>query len=172
MDQCAEGRPLGLNPVCPGSSTKDTHSLSLKTLVTVNFSISQDTKSKTTSNDGPALICPACDKALSNTLKAMLTIPCGHVLCKPCARKFMSLSQDPPDPHAPDKGEESVQCYVCETDLTGRGGKRKEEKERNGKEKGEKEALKPGLVEIRSEGTGFAGGGKNMATREGVAFQC
>jgi len=68
------------------------------------------------------------------------------------------------DPHREGKEEEEgVRCYVCEMDLMAR---------RGGKEKGDKEGMKPGLVEIRSEGTGFAGGGTNMATREGVAFQC
>ncbi len=67
------------------------------------------------------------------------------------------------DPHEKGEGVEGVRCFVCETDLTAR---------RGGKEKGDKEGVKPGLVEIRSEGTGFAGGGTNMATREGVAFQC
>ena len=85
----------------------------------------------------------------------------------------MSLSQGPPDPHAPEKKEEKVLCYVCETDLTREKPTKKErKKQKNGKDNEEKDVVRPGLVEIRSEGTGFAGGGKNMATKEGVAFQC
>lgn len=72
------------------------------------------------------------------------------------------------DPHAEGK-EEGVRCFVCEADLTGKNVNKKGGKK--GKENGEREGT-PGLVEIRSEGTGFAGGGTNMATREGVAFQC
>ena len=84
----------------------------------------------------------------------------------------MSPSLGPPDPNAKDGvegGVENVTCFVCETDLTDRG---RGEKYKKKKDKGEKDGLKPGLVEISSEGTGFAGGGKNMATRDGVAFQC
>lgn len=79
-------------------------------------------------------------------------------------------SKEPPDPHAvgPPEDDAGVRCYVCDTDLTDRGKPKKGEKEG----KTEKERLKPGLVEISSEGTGFAGGGKNMTKREGVAFQC
>lgn len=76
----------------------------------------------------------------------------------------------PPDiPHAhdPDAKEKHGQilCYVCETDVTKRSRK-------TGKEQGGKDKIRAGLVEISCEGTGFAGGGKNMAKREGVAFQC
>lgn len=71
--------------------------------------------------------------------------------------------------------EDALLCYVCEMDLTDRGGEKKskkhKDKDREGKG-GEKEYVKPGLVEISAEGTGFAGGGKNMVNREGVAFQC
>ena len=84
----------------------------------------------------------------------------------------MSHAKGPPDPNAKDaddSGVESVMCFVCETDLTERG---KGDKDKKKKDKGEKDGLKPGLVDISSEGTGFAGGGKNMATRDGVAFQC
>ncbi len=77
------------------------------------------------------------------------------------------------DPHDPDSKKEDVGrvlCYVCETDLTDR---KKSKEGRNGekvKDK-EKDKIRPGLVEISSEGTGFAGAGQNMTGKEGVAFQ-
>ncbi|KAL9606257.1 MAG: hypothetical protein Q9179_000596 [Wetmoreana sp. 5 TL-2023] len=77
-----------------------------------------------------------------------------------------------PDPHTTSKEimdeETRVRCYVCETDLTpeetdektGEEGNRKKKKQgKEGKEAKDVAELKRGLVEIRSEGTGFAGGG-------------
>lgn len=60
-------------------------------------------------------------------------------------------------------------CYVCETDLSGR---KINAKERLDEAKIGKGAVKPGIVELRCEGTGFAGGGDNMVQRNGIAFQC
>lgn len=79
------------------------------------------------------------------------------------------------DPHRSDTAEGETElgqilCYVCETDITP---VRKHAKAYKEKQKGEKASkIKPGLVEIRSEGTGFARGGDNMAKKQGVAFQC
>jgi nitric oxide synthase-interacting protein len=76
-----------------------------------------------------------------------------------------------PDPHAAHTGDSDdlhgrMLCYVCETDIT-------ESKPKSGSGKKEKkEKIQPGLVMISSEGTGFAGGGENMAKRQGTAFQC
>lgn len=84
----------------------------------------------------------------------------------------MSPDKSPLDPHAsPTKqeGENRVVCYVCETDLSG---KKAKVKQGDDGVKAEKGAVKPGMVELRSEGTGFAGGGDNMIQRKGVAFQC
>lgn len=92
-------------------------------------------------------------------------------------------AKPPEDPHSPfAAGAERVRCYVCETDLTEepdsntkKKNKKKVTVDEDGKEKPssrDKGAPRRGLVELRSEGTGFAGGGKNMAKREGVAFQC
>jgi nitric oxide synthase-interacting protein len=60
-----------------------------------------------------------------------------------------------------------VRCYVCSEDVTP-GRKRKVKRKDSEKE----ESVELGMVEISSEGTGFAGGGKNMVKKEGVAFQC
>jgi nitric oxide synthase-interacting protein len=116
--------------------------------------------------------CPSCQKSLSNSTKAVIAVPCGHVLCKPCADRFLK-PQTSPDPHNPELEHNIVRCYVCEADLTTQpedtenGSKSKKKKSK--KEKG---GLKPGLVELRSDGTGFAGGGKAEVERKGVVFQC
>ncbi|KAI9840767.1 MAG: hypothetical protein M1838_003922 [Thelocarpon superellum] len=147
-------------PVCPASTSSQSHPYTLKTLVTVNFTEEVDDKTG--------------------------------------AKQFMR-ARSPPDPHsAPDNGagsssasandaEAEIRCYVCETNLsgptstTGRdGGKdgeedgpsNKKKRRKEEKEKEREEKIKPGLVELSSEGTGFAGAGKNLVKREGVVFQC
>jgi nitric oxide synthase-interacting protein len=101
----------------------------------------------------------------------MVAIPCGHVLCKPCVERFLKPEhRHHRDAHDDTPEPETIHCYVCDADLTtipdGKGKDKEGKKHKKEKEKG----VKPGLVEIRSEGTGFAGGGKNMVKREGVAF--
>ena len=98
----------------------------------------------------------------------MLAKPCGHVICKPCVEKFMTPDTRP-DAHNPDAELGVLRCYVCEADLTERKNARNDGKK--GKTK-EKEKTNPGLVEMSSDGTGFAGGGKSTAERKGIAFQC
>ncbi|KAL9607838.1 MAG: hypothetical protein Q9167_007286 [Letrouitia subvulpina] len=161
--------PVKLNPVCPASSPSSPHNLSLKSIISINFTKSSGNNKGA---EDATLVCPACAKPLSNTLKAFFAIPCGHVLCKPCAEKFMSPSK--PDPHTPshhhDVTGSKVVCFTCETDLSPNDGK---ENEGGGKKKDKEKGLpRRGIVEIRSEGTGFAGGGKNIAKKEGLAFQC
>lgn len=81
----------------------------------------------------------------------------------------MSPPKGTPDPHANSELETSVTCYVCEADLSGKVASFIDNEASKGTSK---EIVKSGLVQINSEGTGFAGGGKNMAKRDGVAFQC
>ena len=95
----------------------------------------------------------------------MLAKPCGHVLCKSCVGKFMTPSGIH-DPHAPDVDQSLVLCYVCETDITEKPGKGSSDKE------DAKGKIRPGLVDIKSEGTGFSGAGGNTVEKSGVAFQC
>lgn len=97
--------------------------------------------------------------------------------------KFMTPSPDQtkPDPHAPKEEQERAAamqgrmlCYVCETDITpddvdvngaaegnehgsGKKSKKKRDKERSGN------GIRPGLVEVSSDGTGFAGRGGSIA---------
>ena len=105
------------------------------------------------------------------------------MICQPCVKKFMT-PHDVPDPHASKEEQEEtaalhgrILCYVCEADVTPSGPASKDETaEGHGKKKSKKKdkenGIRPGLVEVCSEGTGFAGRGGNVATRTGVAFQC
>ncbi|KAH8696046.1 RING finger domain-containing protein [Talaromyces proteolyticus] len=162
-------KPVKLAPLCPGSTEENRHEYSLKSLVDVHFTEEKAEESSSTAQR----VCPSCKKALTNGLKAMLTKPCGHVICLPCVTKFMA-PETTIDPHETDQSESAIGrilCYVCETDITP-SSKHKSKPKEKGKEKEEKSKIKPGLVEIRSEGTGFAKGGDNMAKKQGVAFQC
>lgn len=159
-------KPLKLHPMCPASSESAPHQYALKTLTTLHFTEEKD--SKTGDN---VRSCPSCKKALTNATKAMLAIPCGHVICKPCANKFM-VPHDTADAHDPNAEFGVMRCYVCNEDLSAKAKRSKENgSKKEGKSKEAKDSVKPGLVEIRSEGTGFAGAGNNMAKKQGVAFQ-
>ncbi|KAI0543864.1 hypothetical protein F4679DRAFT_590084 [Xylaria curta] len=149
------------NPICPASPEDKPHTYSLHTLVSVHFTNEDSDKQ---SKDGKTVrICPSCKKGLSNSSKATLAKPCGHVLCGSCVGKFMKSNHH--DPHATDH---ALRCYVCDTDLTDRG----REEGNKGKKK-DKDRIRPGLVELRSEGTGYSAGGANQVRKNGVAaFQC
>lgn len=151
-------------PTCPAADAGEAHDFGLKTLVTVHFN--EEKPSKTT--ESAVRTCPSCNKALTNATKAILAKPCGHVLCKPCSDQF----QKAPSKSAHDaEHDDTVRCYVCQEDVTpGRKVKRKRAEDSEGKEKEDK--IGRGLVELRTDGTGFAGGGKNMVKKQGLAFQC
>jgi nitric oxide synthase-interacting protein len=155
------------HPTCPAAAAEKPHEISLKTLISVRFTGDNNTTEKAPGTgeaaSTPTRTCPSCSKPLSNATKAVLAKPCGHVLCKPCSDKFQIAAQKSAHDAVHD---ETVRCYVCQEDVTlGR-------KAKKSKGEGKKEKIDRGLVELSSEGTGFAGGGGNMVKRQGVAFQC
>ncbi|KAI1110783.1 hypothetical protein F5Y14DRAFT_343117 [Nemania sp. NC0429] len=155
------------SPICPASPDDKPHPYSLHTLVSVHFT-TDDVDDKHGQGGKTVRICPSCKKGLGNSSRAMLAKPCGHVLCGSCTDKFLKSNKH--DPHATDSG--ALRCYVCDTDLVdhGGGGGSHEENQRGKKNK---ERIRPGLVELRSEGTGYSASGTNQVRKNGVAaFQC
>ncbi|KAK1975516.1 RING finger domain-containing protein [Colletotrichum cereale] len=145
-------RKIKPEPVCPASPDILQHPYSLKSLIPLNFREEPDPK---TNNN--RRICPSCVKTLGNASRPLLAEKCGHVICRNCAAKFM----------APVKGS-NVQlqenaCYVCDARLTTGSS--------DGKQKQRKQEF-AGLIELRSEGTGFSARGASKVEKSGVAFQC
>ncbi|KAK5137850.1 hypothetical protein LTR08_006618 [Meristemomyces frigidus] len=160
----ADLKTIKEHPTCPAAAADQPHDFTLKTLVAVRFTEDKPTGG----SDTPARTCPSCNKALSNSTKAILAKPCGHVLCRPCSEKF----QKAPDKSAQDaERDDTIRCHVCQDDVTP-GRKAKRSKGADGNAKVKESKVERGLVELSSEGTGFAGGGKNMVKKLGVAFQC
>ncbi|KTW28420.1 hypothetical protein T552_04124 [Pneumocystis carinii B80] len=84
-------------PICPASNSGNPHKISLKSLISVNFTEKKSTESKETLR-----ICPSCKKKLSNISGAYIMKLCGHVICTICLDQFV---------------RESGVCYVCESSL-------------------------------------------------------
>ncbi|KAI9731595.1 MAG: hypothetical protein M1834_004716 [Cirrosporium novae-zelandiae] len=189
-------KPAKLHPICPSSSRSSPHPISLKSLTPLHFSTpttapsSQNedastniAKDETANRNEKTYICPICNKPLTNTFGATAAIPCGHVFCKPCTAQFIRSSSPPPpggdqQSTTSSSSPSSLRCFVCDeslaplaTDSTKQIADEKEGQKKK-KKKGEKKERKRGLVELRSEGTGFAGKGGNRVVKEGVAFQC
>ena len=178
------GKLKKMQPLCPGSTPRSPHPISLRSLTAVYFSgeangaktSKLESSNATKSGTGSARSCPSCSRALSNASKAVLLKPCGHVLCGSCVDKFMlgvaavEHAWEEPEEHA----ENTIQCYVCSEDVTPQAKaeeskSKKKTKKKDANEEAEKER---GLFDVASEGTGFAGGGTAEVKREGVAFQC
>lgn len=156
------------HPVCPASSEDDPHIYSLHAVVDVRFTEDEvdDTAGHAASKDKKKKrqrICPACRRALTNASRPVMAKPCGHVVCRSCVDQFMRPSGIK-DPHNPDHDPCVVRCYVCDEKVT-------ESKKSSSKKYG-KDKVRPGLVDLRSEGTGFAATGSNIIKKVGVGFQC
>ncbi|KAH7258092.1 hypothetical protein MRS44_010386 [Fusarium solani] len=138
-------------PTCPASSPDDTHSITMQNLITINFNEEEI-------STGKQRTCPSCRKMLTNASNPMMAKQCGHVMCHNCVKQFMlpstkksSSEDDPP-----------LTCYVCDVPLTSK----------SQKHEVAKGSLIPGLVALRSEGTGFSARGASTVEKSSVAFQC
>ncbi|KAK9325796.1 hypothetical protein V1517DRAFT_313504 [Lipomyces orientalis] len=142
-----------LHPLCPVSDPDDTHPLSLKSVLAVDFDGRSGSSSSSKNSISGDRVCPSCEKAFGTVLDAYLTRPCGHVICKTCYEKVMK----------PKYPGEKLTCYVCEEDLSEQPARSK--KSRKGAEPSR------GVIFLAREGTGFAGGGNAVVEKAGVPFQ-
>ncbi|KAK1659370.1 RING finger domain-containing protein [Colletotrichum godetiae] len=140
----AAPKKIKLAPICPASADDSRHSLSLKSLTPLQFKEELDTKINASRR-----ICPSCVKTLGNASRPLMAEKCGHVICRNCAVKFMTPQENA--------------CYVCDARLPAA---RPDNKQKEPKQEF------AGLIELRSEGTGFSARGASKVERSGVAFQC
>ena len=95
-------------------------------------------------------------KTLGNASQPLMAEKCGHVLCRSCVTKFMSPSKAKTE-------TEPQACFVCDQALTS--------KAKADRQIGAKREF-TGLIQLRSDGTGFSARGANTVQKQGIAFQC
>ncbi|KAH6661656.1 RING finger domain-containing protein [Plectosphaerella plurivora] len=140
-------------PICPASQAGTPHAYSLKSLNTIVFAEeASDTKTENLRRK-----CPSCMKTLGNASQPLMAIKCGHVLCRSCIVKLVV-------PAKAASKQEPQTCFVCDEILATGDDKSGAERPRAGEFHG--------LIELRSEGTGFSARGGNTIQKQGVAFQC
>ncbi|KAF7561884.1 hypothetical protein G7046_g2267 [Stylonectria norvegica] len=140
-------------PTCPSSSRDDPHALSMQNLITIVFSEDEDSKTKEKRR-----VCPSCLKVLSNSSTPMMATQCGHVLCQSCVKQFMM----PTSRSSSEELQAPLACYVCDTPLSSK----------LKKSDAPQPSATPGLVALKSEGTGFSARGTSTVERTSIAFQC
>ncbi|CAM1502813.1 Fc.00g075890.m01.CDS01 [Cosmosporella sp. VM-42] len=139
-------------PTCPASAQDDPHPLSMQNLTTINF------REEDSSSTEKKRVCPSCLKVLSNSSNPMMAKQCGHVLCHNCVKQFMI----PKGKQAASESQPPIACYVCDVPLTSK----------TQKNDAASTSSLPGLVALRSEGTGFSAQGTSTVKRSTIAFQC
>ncbi|SPO02720.1 related to RING finger domain protein [Cephalotrichum gorgonifer] len=144
------------SPVCPASSSTAPHVFSQKHLTSLSFTEEADASSP----GAVRRLCPVCRKTLSNSSKPVAGKVCGHVFCRQCITRLVESS-------GRDAG--AVACYVCDKSLDGGKGEDDEGKPREKRARGD---LPLGVVELRSDGTGFSAAGGNKVERVSTNFQC
>eukprot|EP01095_Lingulamoeba_sp_RSL-Kostka_P011058 TRINITY_DN411_c0_g1_i1.p1 TRINITY_DN411_c0_g1~~TRINITY_DN411_c0_g1_i1.p1 ORF type:complete len:293 (+),score=90.49 TRINITY_DN411_c0_g1_i1:193-1071(+) len=90
-------------PICPEGG----HSLRLKQLTTVNFTLINErdlTEDDDYVRQEDNYQCPVCCKQLTNNLKAYVLKNCGCVICKKCIDTVVKKDTEP-------------SCYVCNTKI-------------------------------------------------------
>ncbi|KAK9092279.1 hypothetical protein Syun_027190 [Stephania yunnanensis] len=74
--------------VCPEGKEK----LKMKTLFSIQYTEDNNEEKKYNSID-KTFICPSCRVTLNNTLTLVAINTCGHVFCKKCADKFITVDK-------------------------------------------------------------------------------
>lgn len=83
---------------------------------------------------------------------------CGHVVCLNCVKKILVPSKG----NKKSQEEEPVLCYVCDVPTS----------TKNTAQGQDGLGLPSGMVQLKSEGTGFSAHGSNTVEKSGVGFQC
>jgi len=90
-------KDIKVSTACRGGS--ETHEISLKSLIPVNFTYPSSSSDKKNDVDRRDAMCPSCKKALSNSTLMFLLSACSHVVCKTCVDTLVRPSS---------------QCVVCD----------------------------------------------------------
>ncbi|RDA87510.1 hypothetical protein CP532_1609 [Ophiocordyceps camponoti-leonardi (nom. inval.)] len=139
-------------PMCPSSSDDDQHPISMQSLISVHFH-----EDKAPSSEERSRACPSCLKTLSNASNPVMTERCGHVFCMSCVKMLIL-----PAAKSTSKSETPAACFVCEAPIASG----------SAKKTSSVSLLPPGLVALKSQGTGFSARGSNTVVKSSTAFQC